>query len=253
MFASLLLQAALAAPPDLAPDPPPVADAATPDDLQGRPPPSGGKKPPPPNGKKPPPKKVKPHWESEPFVRPEAGAQVNSNNGQLSTVVTLGAQAGFRYWRVGDPPPRWAGQSRVRGAIGTGGSASALDFRLGSFIGPQWKVLGLSTGPDLFWNKILSSTVSLEPSLGVEFPTIATVKIADPFSIYGGFSPAWLANPDRRVDWSQVDVPGFGHEFSYLAGANLNLQPLRLGVAYAYRIVATGAQQDIGFSVNLAM
>lgn len=258
MFSLLLSGLALCADPALPPsrrvDPP---DA---EQVQGRPPP-GGQPPPPRDPPRPPPKhpqgpppKVEPHWEREPFVKPEAGAQLNTNSGGTSAFVTLGASAGLRYWQVGGPPPRWNGQTRVRGAMGTGSGISAIDLRLGSFIGPRWNDLGLQFGPDIFWNSLTTAVgPDLEPSLGLEIPVIATYRFSKSVNVYGGFAPAWLADPDRAVDWDEVAVPGFGDEFSYQAGINLNVQPLRLGVSYIYKIVATGVQQNVGFGVGLAL
>ena len=209
---------------------------------------------PPPNHPQGPPPKVVPHWESEPFVKPEAGAQLNTNSGGTTAFVTLGASAGARYWMVGGPPPRWSGQTRARGAMGTGSGVSALDLRLGSFIGPRWKDLGLQFGPDLFWNRLeTAGPQDLDPSVGLEFPVMASYTFSKSLNVTAGFAPAWLADPDRSVDWDEVSVPGFGDEFSYQAAANLNLQPLRLSVSYIYKIVATGVQQNVAFGVGLQL
>ncbi len=243
----------------LAQEPAPAAELAAAPALalaQGGPPPKG----PPPGGKAPgprpkgPPPKQQPHWETEPYVKPEAGAQINTGGGGTSTFVTLGASAGVRYTRVGAPPPVWTGQTRVRGLYGTGSGIESLDARLGSFIGPRYKHIGLEFGPDVFWNRMsVEGGESLDPSVGLEFPVVATAKLSKEFTIMGGISPAWLAEASREVDWSQVSVPGFGDEFSYLAGASLNLRPISLSVNYVYRIVATGAQQSLGFGINLGV
>lgn len=199
-------------------------------------------------------KQQDPHWETEPFVKPEAGAQINTNGAGASAFVTVGASAGVRYAQVGAPPPSWSGQTRVRGLYGTGNGVDSLDARVGSFIGPRWKQLGLQFGPDLFWNRLTTSAgESLAPSVGLEFPVTATARISKELSLSAGVSPAWLADESRSVDWSQVAVPGFGDEFSYMAGVNLNLNPLHLSVNYIYKIVATGAQQNVGVGVNFGL
>lgn len=248
MLSLLLPCLALAADPGLA------QSAAPAQAQQGHPPPRDG------NGRKPPPKrkgpppKAEPHWESEPYVKPEAGAQLNTNSGGTSAFVTLGASAGIRYWQVGGPQPRWSGQTRARGLYGTGSGISMVDLRVGSFIGPRWGDLGLSFGPDLFWNTLqVSGSQDLNPSAGVEFPVMASYTVSKHLNLTGGVAPAWLADPARSVDWDKVDVPGFGDEFSYMGSANLNLQPLRLSVSYLYKVVATGVQQNLGFGVGLSM
>lgn len=217
------------------------------------PPPPHGGRPPPQQQDHPHPKKKEPHWESEPFLRPEGGAQLNTSGGTPTAFVTLGAQAGFRYWRVGDPPPRWQGQTRVRGAYGTGSGVQSIDARIGSFIGPTWGAFGVQFGPDLFWNELLNpGPADLDPSVGVEFPVIASYAVSKSLHIYGGISPAWLANPERSVDWSEVALPGFGGEFAYLAGVSVSFGSVHVGLNYSYRIVATGGQQNIGLGFNLS-
>lgn len=251
---SLALCAALAlAGPAEAADPAP-ADAALAQAPQPGPRPPGPRPP-----GKPPKKKGKPQpdqarWESEPFLKPEAGAQINTNGQSASTFVTLGASAGLRYWQVGGPAPAWSGQTRARGLYGTGSGVSALDARVGSFIGPRWRSIGLQFGPDLFWNRLeLQSGQDLAPSVGLEIPVTATARLAKELSLMAGVSPAWLVDESRSVDWEEVAVPGFGDEFSYMAGATLNLNPLHLSVSYVYKIVATGAQQNLGFGVNFGL
>lgn len=253
MLSLLVLSAAVAvfAAESSTPDPVPAAQPAPPPRPGPRPP---GPVPRPPPPKRGPPPKPQAHWEAEPFLKPEAGAQINTNGQGSSAFVTLGASAGFRYWRVGDPPPQWSGQTRVRGLYGTGSGVQSLDARIGSFIGPRWGSFGLQFGPDLFWNRLeLPSGQDLEPSVGLEFPVMASLKLSKELSLYGGVSPAWLADPQRAVDWSAVDAPGFGDEFAYMAGASLNLKPIHLSANYVYRIVATGAQQNLGFGINFGL
>ena len=228
----------------LALSPPALADGRPPPQQKGQK--QGGH---PRKGKKP-----QPHWESEPFVKPEAGATISGSGGSASAFATVGASAGIRYWRVGDPPPMWNGQTRVRGAYGTGGGNSSLDARVGSFIGPSWKQVGLLVGPDLFWNQYdLASGQDLEPSVGVEVPLTASFRVSKQISLFAGVAPAWLTNPDRAVDWDEVSVPGFGDEFAYSAGVGLNLDAIKLNLSYSYRIVANGVQQGVGVGVTLGL
>ena len=205
---------------------------------------------PPPRPDQPQQRALQPGWDWEPYARPIAGASVYTSGGQTRTSVTLGAEAGLRYWQTHHPPPRWAGRSRLQGATGLSSDVRNLDVRLGSFIGPQWELFGVEAGPDLFFNQATWQGQGLEPSLGVEVPVIGALR-PDPFTLYAGFAPAWLTNPDRRVDWSEVAVPGFGHEFAYLAGVGLDLGAFGLSLSYSYRIVATGAQQGLGVGLRI--
>lgn len=197
-------------------------------------------------------KKVQPHWEGDFFARPEGGV-VGWSDGTAAGTVTaasVGGQAGYQYWRVGDPPPQWTGQTRVAGSwILSSGNASGLDARVGSFIGPRWKYVGLQGGPDLFWNRWQYGGVVLDPTVGLAVPITATATL-DAVSILGGAEPAWLSNEERRVDWDQTDALGFGHEFTWFAGVGISVQGVSLGVQYRYHIQASGVQQGFSFGAG---
>ena len=195
--------------------------------------------------------KVQPHWDTEWYAEPQGGIVGWSSGGSLTTAATLGGLAGYRYWRVGDPPPRWSGQTRVKAAyVLSSANASGMEVRLGSFMGPNWKRVGIQAGPDLFWDQWAYGGTTLDPTLGLGVPAVVTLAV-DPLTLWGGATPAWLSNPDRRVDWSQTDAPGFGHEFTWSAGASIRIDTFTLGVQYAYHIQATGVQQGFSFGVGL--
>ena len=159
-----------------------------------------------------------PAWETKLFAQPVVGGTVFSSGGSTTTAVSLGAEAGLRYWQTRRKTPRWRGVARVAGAyVLSSGDSSGMDVRVGNFIGPAWKSVGLSTGPDLFWNRYQYGSIELDPTLGLAWPLTATAW-TQAFDVWAGVEPAWLSNADRRVDWSTQDVPGFGHEFTYRAG-----------------------------------
>ena len=193
-------------------------------------------------------KPAKPHWDTEPYAKPEVGATAWSNGSTVVTAATLGGQAGIKYWRVGDPPPMWNGKTRARVAyVLSSANSSGLDLRLGSFMGPKWQYVGLQTGPDIFWDRWTYGSTEIPGSVGVDWPLAATFYLS-PVNLGLGVTPSWLANEERRVDWSEARVPGFGHEFSYQASISLTLDSITLSLGYSLRVMASGTQQ--GFSVG---
>ncbi len=161
-------------------------------------------------------------------------------------------------WRVGSttctstpPPPIWGGRSRAKLTYQFSESGTGTDFRLGSFFGPHWKLIGVEAGPDLFWNRTSIGGFVLDPTFGVDLPITATLTV-DLLTAYAGIAPTWVSNPDRRVDWSTVSTPGFGHEFAYLAGLSLRIDPVSVGAAYVHRITAAGPSRTITVHADIS-
>lgn len=191
-------------------------------------------------------------WDSSFYLRPRAGGAIYSSGGQTHSAISLGAQAGLRYTERKARDPRLFGHARVLGDYLTGSNdVSGLELRLGNFIGPWYGIVGAQTGPDVFWSRYRWGAVTLDPTLGLAWPVMGFVDI-DVLQLFGGVEPAFYFNPDRaRVDWSQTDAFGFGHEFTYMAGAALGSGGLQLSATWSYRITAFGPQQGIAVGFRL--
>jgi len=195
-------------------------------------------------------------WDKKPFVLPVAGASVFTGaGGEPAVSIGLGAQAGLRYWQEKEDP-FLTGMSRVRGEYLFGGGLQGPEVRVGSFMGPWWKFVGVQTGPDLFWEKysftVDDAKYSLDPTVGMSWPVIAQIKVAV-LTVYGGLEPAFYFASDElvpEVDWSEEDRFGFGREFTYQTGATLDLQAISLGVSYSITTSGYGEQSGIGFSIR---
>jgi len=192
-----------------------------------------------------------PPWRVQPFAQPVLGGFLFRSGGQTSSGLSIGAEAGLRYWQTHQAKPRLRGMTR---AIGTyvlrTGDARGEEVRLGTFLGPTWDHFGLQTGPDGFWDRYQLGGASLDPTLGLAWPVTA-LAWTDAFSVYAGLEPAFLTNPDRRVDWSQQAVPGFGDELTYRAGLGFDVGGLGLSVGYTYRITAQGGQHGLSAGMSL--
>lgn len=191
-------------------------------------------------------------WQHQAFARPAIGASSWTNNGQTVAAASLGARAGFNYWELSRRTPRLQGQTRVAGDyLLSAADLSGWELRLGSFLGPAWRHVGLSVGPDLFRNQYTVAGFVLEPTTGVSAPVIANAYKGE-LSAYVGVEPSWYLGGARPgVDWAEAEGPaGFGDEFRYLAGASVAVSELRVGVQYQYRITSGGNESGFGLALG---
>jgi hypothetical protein len=137
-----------------------------------------------------------PGWRTEYYIQPGAGVRLYQNgSGDTKTLATLGGEAGLTYRQKGKDLPKLVGRTRLSGEVmATGDLDKGLDVRAGSFIGPQWKNLGLQAGPDLFYNQWTFGSQVLDPSIGLEIPVTATLS-GEKLTAFAGVSPAL---PDER-------------------------------------------------------
>lgn len=196
-------------------------------------------------------KKKGPHWEKDFYVQPAAsGRFYKKNNGETVTLVTVGGEAGYAYAFVGGPRPHWGGKTRAAIEYVAANDASGYDARVGSFFGPQGKTFGATAGVDAFYNTWTYGNQTLPESWGVEVPVALNIHRKQTW-VQLGASTAYLAEPSRRVDWSEQDFPGIGHEMALFAGAGTRIENFDVGLDYTYRITAIGPQQEIAGFITL--
>ena len=117
-------------------------------------------------------------------------------------------------------------------------------------MGPWWKHFGLESGLDVSWDQYEWNGILLDPSMGYGVPLIATTGVKW-ISIYAGFQPSFLTTPERRVNWSETDEFGFGHQFSTFTGLSLTVDDMSVGLGYTRTISAFGVQQGYGISLSM--
>lgn len=195
-------------------------------------------------------KAPQPGWRSKPYLRPVAGVSTWGGSGrQPTTVAAAGVEAGIVYREVHKPLPRWRVNPRVIGKMyTTSGGVAGYHLGTGVRAGPWWKNVGISSGPELYRDQLMIDGVRLDPVTGLAFPFIGQARLG-PLGLHAGVEPSWFLSGDRpAVDWSKESAFGFGDEFAYLAGANMRVQKMVLGVNWVRRITAFGAGTD--WSVN---
>jgi hypothetical protein len=190
-------------------------------------------------------------WKKRFYARPAlSGSSFTSTDGTTTSALGIGGEGGVRYWEVGKPFPRLRGRTRGTGQYVVATNATGMEAKLGSFMGPWWKYLGLESGLDVSWDRYEWNGIQLDPTMGYGIPFIANTGI-EFISVYAGFQPTFLSTAERRVDWSETDEFGFGHQFSTFAGVHLTIDDMSVGLGYTRTVTAFGVQQGYGLSLNL--
>jgi len=191
-------------------------------------------------------------WAKRPYLKPVIGLSTFSSGGSVSSAVSLGAEGGLRYWQKDRDGLYWTGKLRARGAylLGTG-DTTGTDLRIGNFIGPRFKILGLQTGPDVFWNQYTWDGVVLDPTTGLGWPVMASISLT-PVYLNAGVEPAWYLSGRREaVDWDSARTFGFGDEFTVFGGVGLGLGPVGIGVSASRTETFYGTRFGYGVSFNV--
>ncbi len=180
-------------------------------------------------------------WARSPILKPDVGLAMYSANGNLEVGIALGAQVGLSYTqRTG----LLAGRTRVGGTLTRTLGGPGTDLRVGTFLGPQAKLVGFDAGVDVFRNGYDGVVLSIEQSAGVDVPL--TLRVG-PRLLHGlvNVTPAWLDKGSRRVDWSTAEGSGFGHELGWLLGGAISTPVMGVQAGYSERYVAGGTSKGL--------
>ena len=190
-------------------------------------------------------------WKKKFYARPAlSGSSFTSLDGTTTSALGVGGEGGLRYWEIGKPFPRLRGRTRATLKYVMATNATGVEAKVGSFMGPWWKYFGVESGLDVSWDRYEWNGIQLDPTMGYGIPIIATTGV-DFISVYGGFQPTFLSTPERRVDWSETDEFGFGHQFSTFTGVHITIDDMSVGVGYSRTVTAFGVQQGYNLSLNL--
>ena len=198
-------------------------------------------------------KQAKPDWKHRFYARPlVSGSTYTDGAGNTTTAVGLGGEGGIRYRQVNQPFPRLRGRTRATGQYIVSTNANGMEVKVGSFMGPVWEYVGLESGLDISWDRYEWDGVPMEATVGYGIPFIATTGVSI-VTVYAGFQPTFLSNETRRVDWSETDEFGFGHQFSTFAGISLAIDDMNIGLGYTRTVSAAGGQAGVqqGYGITL--
>jgi len=189
--------------------------------------------------------KVRPH------VKPIISGQSFIVDGDRYTGVNVGGALGVRYAQK-TRGLKMTGLTRVQYVKTLSlTDTTGEDLRIGTSIGPWWRIVGVQVGVDGVRNSYSNAVVSMPEAYGVA-PTVSgliDLRIASLSAVAG---PTYYFGEDRQaVDWATADFPGFGDEFYYKIRAGFDLLLLNIGVTYSNRYTAYGVEQMVGVGVGL--
>ena len=176
----------------------------------------------------------------KPYAFPRLSGGYTVVNGQGYGQVSGGGDVGMTIRAL--DKPHWLSMSRVSGLLTYGINSGSVggDLRVGSFIGPDGKLVQLMTGPDIWYNgygQPLAVDYFLPWSPGVDLRNTALLKLADEFKLLGEITPGWAFSKPRQSAASELVL---FHELEMGAYAFLNLKSLSLTLGYTRTINSLG-------------
>ncbi len=190
------------------------------------------------------PEPVPREWVVKTFAAPDVGVAGVVQDLDEPFFLAFGGSAGIKATQEGG----WFfGAMRVHADWIIGADKRGHQARAGLFGGLHHEWWGLELGVDGWRNRYELEDFSLPPSFGLDVP----LQLAGgPRQLHAvvGVAPALAVNPDRRVDWEQAEILGFGHEFKRWIGLQTRIKHVVLGVVYYQRQVAGEVVQ--GFTVS---
>ena len=189
-------------------------------------------------------------WKIRPVVKPIVSATVFDDGDNRQYALKGGGALGVSY-KQKKSGLKMKGLTRAQYTQTWAPSVSGSETRVGTFIGPWYRIAGVNLGVDYvvdqYENKYVSLTQqqSVNPTIGA----VADIKIAS-VSVKAG--PSYFVGGTREsVDWNGSDFPGFGDEFFWSAQARVGLGPFGVGAGVTKRYTAYGDEFIGGVGLSL--
>ena len=182
----------------------------------------------------------------KPYIQPVLSGGAVSVNGNTWVQVTGGAQGGV-FVRDRDKP-HWLSHTRAlaTGTYGLTSGSLGADVRVGSFIGPDGKLVRYLIGPDVFYNGYGRSDArdyQLTWAPGVDVSNQLLFKLSKPVVLIGELTPGWVFARSRQSD----QVRPF-HQLDMLAAVVLRTKVIRLTVGVRRNYNAAGVIDSLVLS-----
>lgn len=183
-------------------------------------------------------------WVTKTFAAPDVGVAGVVQDLDEPFFLAFGGSAGIKATQEGG----WFfGAVRVHADWIIGADKRGHQIRAGVFGGLHHEWWGLELGLDGWRNRYELEDFILPASFGMDLP----LQLAGgPRQLHAvvGIAPAFVVNPDRRVDWDQAEIFGRGHELKRWIGLQTRFKHIVLGAVYYQRQVAGEVVQ--GFTVS---
>ncbi len=183
-------------------------------------------------------------WVARTFAAPDVGVAGVVQDLDEPFFLAFGGSAGIKLTQQGG----WFfGAVRVHADWIIGTDKRGHQVRVGLFGGLHHEWWGLELGVDGWRNRYALEDFILPASFGMDLP----LQLAGgPRQLHAvvGIAPALVVLDERRVDWDQAEILGFGHEFKRWIGLQTRIKHVVLGLVYYQRQVHGELVQ--GFTVS---
>ena len=187
-------------------------------------------------------------WYAEPLLYPKLGFMSYSQAGFGITTYGVGVGGLFHDLDGG----LLTAQARAEGGFWSGGDGLGFEVKMGPMWTPRLKWWGAKIGIDPFYNQFNSTTFVLPATFGVEFP-VDVILGPRGAHLIAGLTPAWVANPVRRVNWDTYDnLIEAGHESEWRLGFGLTLGRFSVTMVYSQRTTIMGSASGVGVGFSSA-
>lgn len=190
-------------------------------------------------------------WKVRPVVKPIlSGTVFDDGDGNRQYALKGGGALGVSY-KQKKSGLKMKGLTRAQYTQVWAPKVSGSETRVGTFIGPWYRVAGVNLGVDYVMDEYENKTVlmtqqqSINPTIGA----VADVRVAS-ISIVAG--PSYFVGGNREsVNWNTSDFPGFGDEFFWAAQARVGVGPMGIGAGVTKRYTAYGEEFIGGIGLSL--
>jgi len=199
-------------------------------------------------------KKDKTKWKVRPIIDPTLNLHTFNTDSNTYYGLNVGAGVGLRYQQK-KRGFRWQGSTRAQ-YVQTWSPkflepVSGQDIRVGTLIGPWWRIVGFQVGPEFRYNTYSNPGVEATEMMGVAPAASATVDLRV-VSVTASAAPTFYVSGNRPgVDWNQHSFPGVGDEFTFSTRAGVDLWVVGFGVSYTRNYTYFGEESRIGFDVSV--
>lgn len=190
-------------------------------------------------------------WKPQkPYVAPRLDGQLVLYDGAALVQARGGADLGLLVRYAEDP--FWLSHTRLglTGILGLTTFHYGGDARLGSFFGPDWELLRIQLGPDVWYNGYGDPTANddlyLPWSPGLDLPLTVEIAREESLSLLTAAIPGWAFSPARST--TTLDVVD---EFTALAALSLALPKFGLTAGYQRTWNAAGVTEGLILSFGL--
>ena len=190
-------------------------------------------------------------WKIRPHVKPILSATVFDDGSNRQYALRGGGSAGVTY-KQKKSGLKLKGLTRAQYTQVWAPKVSGSETRVGTVIGPWYRVAGVNLGVDYVINEYANQYVSLDQAHSVN-PTlgaVADIRVAS-VSVVAGPSYFVGANQRESVNWNTASFPGFGDEFFWSAQARVGIGPMGVGAGVTKRYTAYGEEFIGGVGLSL--